>query len=476
MADHLQLAERLLHALGGAGNVKEVTHCMTRLRVETHDLEKIDEKAIAENPEVLGVVKDERYQIVLGPKKAQRVAEEIQALLEGEREGGAVGIFTNRHDTATSRFLRRIGNIFIPLILPLIGAGLITGLAGILKNILAVSEGGAFLSALASVVSVIGAAFLAFLTIFAGVFAAKEFGGTPALGGAVAAIIVYPGVADISYSLPVIGTIVLSPGQGGMIGAVLSAVLVALLEQRIRRKVPETLDLLVTPTLALLLAGLATLFVLMPVAGKLSELIGEMTVSMLVQGGVMAGFVLAATFLPFVMLGLHQALIPLHFELISQYGSTPLFPILAMAGAGQVGAVIAVYVKLKHNDGIRRRIRGILPVGLLGIGEPLIYGVSLPLGRPFVTACLGGGVGGAFIGFFAMQGNQIGSLAIGPSGLTLIPLVTGPLGSYTSALFYITGLLIAYVAGFILTYLFGFTKAMLSVHNTQEDDTWHSGT
>lgn len=58
-------------------------------------------------------------------------------------------------------------------------------------------------------------------------------------------------------------------------------------------------------------------------------------------------------------------------------------------------------------------IKGALPVGFLGIGEPLIYGVTLPLGKPFITACIGGGIGGAVIG--AMGG--VGAIAIGPSGL-----------------------------------------------------------
>lgn len=38
---------------------------------------------------------------------------------------------------------------------------------------------------------------------------------------------------------------------------------------------------------------------------------------------------------------------------------------------------------------------------LLGVGEPLIYGVTLPRMKPFVTACLGGAAGGLFIGLIA---------------------------------------------------------------------------
>ncbi|CAO0837062.1 PTS EIIC type-1 domain-containing protein OS=Streptomyces microflavus OX=1919 GN=Smic_45060 PE=4 SV=1 [Streptomyces microflavus] len=126
-------------------------------------------------------------------------------------------------------------------------------------------------------------------------------------------------------------------------------------------------------------------------------------------------FCAGGLFLPLVMLGLHQALIPIHTTLIEQQGYTAL-PILAMAGAGQVGAAMAVYFRLPRNESIRRTIRSALPAGLLGVGEPLIYGVSLPLGRPFVTACVGGAFGGGFVGLFNQLGDKVGSTAIGPSG------------------------------------------------------------
>lgn len=86
-------------------------------------------------------------------------------------------------------------------------------------------------------------------------------------------------------------------------------------------------------------------------------------------------------------------------------------------------------------------IKGALPVGILGIGEPLIYGVTLPLGRPFITACIGGGIGGAVIG---MIGN-VGAIAIGPSGAALIPLISD--GKWLG---YILGLLAAYAGASLL--------------------------
>jgi len=91
-----------------------------------------------------------------------------------------------------------------------------------------------------------------------------------------------------------------------------------------------------------------------------------------------------------------------------------------------------------------------LPVGFLGIGEPLLYGVTLPLGRPFINACLGAAFGGAFQAVM-----HTAAAGIGVSGLSLIPLIND--GKY---LIYFLGLVISYAMGFLFTYLFGFKEEM----------------
>ena len=232
---------------------------------------------------------------------------------------------------------------------------------------------------------------------------------------------------------------------------------------------PEALDVLVTPTLTILVTGLVTLFGLMYAAGEVSTAIGTAANWLLAHGGAFAGFVLGGLFLPLVMLGLHQALIPIHTTLIEQQGYTVLLPILAMAGAGQVGAAIAVYLRLPRNGSIRTTIKSALPAGFLGVGEPLIYGVSLPLGRPFITACIGGAFGGGFVGLFNQLGNSVGSTAIGPSGWALFPLVKGNQGIGTTLVIYALGLAVGYLAGFLATYFFGFSKQMLTELNSAPD-------
>ena len=347
-----------------------------------------------------------------------------------------------KNSTPFKLFLRKIASIFIPLIPALVASGLITGISK------AVIQAGWLPadSQLAIILTVIGGGLFAYLGILVGINAAKEFGGSPALGGLAGILIINPQVATISL----FGEELL-PGRGGLIGVLLAAIFMAIVEKRVRRFVPQSLDIIVTPTIALLVTGIMTYLVFMPIGGLISDGITKGLLAVLDVGGIFAGFVLGATFLPLVVTGLHQGLTPVHLELINSIGDDPLLPILAMGGAGQVGAAFAIFMKTKKTR-LKRAIGGALPSGILGIGEPLIFGVTLPLGRPFLTACLGAGVGGAFQAYF-----NIATVAVGVSGLPLAFLVNAG-----EVLLYLVGVLIAYIAGFIFTYLFGFKDAMAS--------------
>ncbi|MEV7719532.1 PTS transporter subunit EIIC [Streptomyces sp. NPDC088184] len=476
-------AAAILPLVGGAANVGSIAHCMTRLRLGLHDRSLVDDEALKAVPAVMGVVEDDTYQIVLGPGTVARVTPEFERLVEEGRAATAPGEAAPpapasasasadelaaqgaamkaarkaKNATPFKLFLRRIANIFVPLIPALIGCGIIAGLNGLLVNL-------GWLTSVTPALAAMASGFMALIAVFVGYNTAKEFGGTPILGGAVAAIIVFPGVANIEAFGQK-----LAPGQGGVLGALGAAVLAVYVEKWCRRWVPEALDVLVTPTLTVLLSGLVTIFGLMYVAGEISTAIGTFADWLLSNGGAGAGFVLGGLFLPLVMLGLHQALIPIHTTLIEQQGYTVLLPILAMAGAGQVGAAVAVYFRLPRNQSIRRTIRSALPAGLLGVGEPLIYGVSLPLGRPFITACVGGAFGGGFVGLFNQLGDKVGSTAIGPSGWALFSLLDGNQGLGTTVAIYAGGLLAGYLTGFLATYFFGFSKDLLAEFDVAQE-------
>lgn len=161
--------------------------------------------------------------------------------------------------------------------------------------------------------------------------------------------------------------------------------------------------MIVTPLVSIVVIAIPYLLVIMPLAGLFSNLIAEavqatiMSDNMIIRG--IAGFISAALFLPLVAMGMHHALIPIYTVQLNSIGYISLYPALCMGGFGQVGAAIAIYIVAKHlrNNRIRKVISGSIVAGILGVGEPLIYGVTLPLFRPFITAGIGAGFGGALV-------------------------------------------------------------------------------
>ncbi|EIA7387096.1 PTS transporter subunit EIIC [Listeria monocytogenes] len=480
MTKEAEIGKQIFIHVGGMENVSRIAHCMTRVRLGIVDSDLVDVAGLKKVPGVIGVVEDDTLQIIVGPGVVNKVAgamaemagvkigETIQENLDSGTKTGKELVEEKASKTKAElkakqnnssgfkRLLKSISNIFVPLIPGFVGAGLIAGIAAIISNnITAGNLDAAVWTQYIDILGVINKGIFAFLAIYVGINTANEFGGTPVLGGGIAGITLLSGLAEGHTITNIFMGDPIVAGQGGIIGVLLAVWLMCVLEKNLRKIIPNAIDIIFTPTLVLLIIGLVTIFLIMPFAGLVSDGLVNGINWVIEVGGVFAGFVLGTLFLPMVMFGLHQVLTPIHVEMIAQNGYTILLPILAMAGGGQVGAAIALWIRCRKNKPLVNMIKGGLPVGILGIGEPLIYGVTIPLGKPFLTACLGGGIGGAVIGYF----GNVGAIAIGPSGVALIPLIAN-----NEWLSYVIGLIAAYLGGFILTYFFGTPKdAMNSV-------------
>ncbi|EHU8364435.1 PTS transporter subunit EIIC [Listeria monocytogenes] len=480
MTKEAEIGKQIFIHVGGMENVSRIAHCMTRVRLGIVDSDLVDVAGLKKVPGVIGVVEDDTLQIIVGPGVVNKVAgamaemagvkigETIQENLDSGTKTGKELVEEKASKTKAElkakqnnssgfkRLLKSISNIFVPLIPGFVGAGLIAGIAAIISNnITAGNLDAAVWTQYIDILGVINKGIFAFLAIYVGINTANEFGGTPVLGGGIAGITLLSGLAEGHTITNIFTGDPIVAGQGGIIGVLLAVWLMCVLEINLRKIIPNAIDIIFTPTLVLLIIGLVTIFLIMPFAGLVSDGLVNGINWVIEVGGVFAGFVLGTLFLPMVMFGLHQVLTPIHVEMIAQNGYTILLPILAMAGGGQVGAAIALWIRCRKNKPLVNMIKGGLPVGILGIGEPLIYGVTIPLGKPFLTACLGGGIGGAVIGYF----GNVGAIAIGPSGVALIPLIAN-----NEWLSYVIGLIAAYLGGFILTYFFGTPKdAMNSV-------------
>ncbi len=354
--------------------------------------------------------------------------------------------------------LRIIGDIFIPLLPGIITAGLCGGFASLIVQAIPdyhVSDGWSFAY---QILLLINQSMMTFLTAWAGYRAAERFGGTPILGGMLGMITSMEGINTIAsilglynYNIPLDS--ILYSGKGGVLAVIVGAFLIASAEKTIRSGMPASIDVVFTPLFTMLLCLIPYIAFVMPLFGYVSSgvvwLFSKACLSQNLFIRAVSGYLAAAFFLPLVAAGMHHGLVGLYNVQLQELGFVTLYPALCMAGAGQVGAALALWKKAKKvgNTDLCSVIGGALPAGLLGVGEPLIYGVTLPLGKPFLTAGLGAGFGGAFI-----MVTQVASTGWGPSGLLGAFMMTaGKGGSVRNVLFYLIALVISYIGGYIIT-------------------------
>ena len=477
-----EMIARLLALVGGAPNVVQAGNCMTRLRLTLRSEEPTDVAAIRQVEGVMGVVvSNEQFQIILGPGKAQTAAELMNQLLEEapvvqEESAPAASLadiasakkqeLKGKQTGSVQKFLAKFATIFTPLIPGFIAVGLLLGFATLAEQLFVLENAhpNATLVDVISYMKVFSKGMFTFLSILIGYNTQKAFGGSGVNGAIIAALFIlgydpkaavgfYSGISDFfGHSID---------PRGNIIGVLIAAILGAWVEKQVRRIMPANLDMILTSAVTLLIMGAITFVVIMPIGGYLFT--GMSWLFLHLNGNPFGSAVLAGLFLLAVMFGVHQGFVPVYFALMEAQGFNSLFTILAMAGAGQVGAALALYYRAKQGSLLRTQIKGAIIPGLLGVGEPLIYGVTLPRMKPFITACLGGACGGFFIGLVAWMGLPVGlNTVFGPSGLVAIPLMTSGSGIYAGMAVYVAGLAVAYLFGCLLTWLFGSKNVDLS--------------
>ena len=458
------IAIEVLQHVGGASNVLNNTTCMTRLHIRYKDHSKVNLEELKKMDSTFGVVDGDTIQIVFGPGKVTNVGQEFSKItsipLGSEDDVIDINIKNNSSENKRSfleslqGFFKHFANIFLPILPGIAGAGLINGITRAIN----ISNNNALVGVWwYALIMTMGWALFMYLPIFVGMNAAKEFGGTPVLGGLGGALsVVNPQMPLLnmingeSIVLPFVNASY-NYAVGGILAAVLTGITFAYIERNVRKVIPETLDMFLTPLITLIVGGFISVLIFQYLGTFFTDVIYVMTEFIYTQLGLFGGFILASLQLPLVSIGLHRAFIPLHAILSDPNGESEginhLLPILMVAGGGQVGAALALYVKTS-NKTFKKSILAALPAGILGVGEPLMYGVTLPLLKPFLTACIGSGFGGLMIVWL-----KVGAISQGVSGI-MAPLIMNS----GSRINYLIGLFAAYLGGFILTYLFGYEE------------------
>lgn len=450
MPSEQHVARAILQEVGGKDNVLSVTHCATRLRLVLKDQGALDKPGVEAIDGVKGsFTAAGQYQIILGTGFVDKV---YAAFME---EGGfSDGDLMDKGDAVekgmnpVQKVSRLLGDVFLPIIPILVATGLFMGLRSLITSLGA--ELNPTLLTLSQVLIDTAFSFLPSLVTYS---VMKKYGGSPALGFVVGLMLVAPQLPNANQvaagtaepinlalgplSIPIVGY------QGSVLPALVLGIIAAKIEKSLKRVVPDVFDLIVTPFVTLLCSMIIGLLVIGPIMHEV-----EKVLLMGVQGlmGIpfgIGGFFVGALQQVVVITGLHHTFKTLEIELLANTGANPFNTLTCGAIVAQCGAAVAAALKTKDKKQKSLYLSEVLPASL-GITEPLIFGGNLPRVIPFVCACVGGGVAGAFSSIMGLAATGMSITAI--PGMLLY--LNGQLPQYLIAC------AIGFVVAFVLTTMF----------------------
>ncbi|KQN61804.1 sucrose-specific PTS transporter subunit IIBC [Erwinia sp. Leaf53] len=442
-------ARELLPLLGGRENIASAAHCATRLRLVMVDDSLVQKEAIEALEGVKGCFRNAgQMQIIFGSGLVNKVhAAFIQAAGISESSKSDAANIAAKKLNPFQRLARVLSNIFVPIIPAIVASGLLMGLLGMVK-----SYGWADASsALFIMLDMFSSAAFIILPILIGFTAAREFGGNPYLGATLGGILTHPaltnawGVAGGFQTMNFFGLDVAMIGYQGTVFPVLLTVwFMSHCEKRLRRVIPDALDIILTPFLTVVISGFVALLIIGPLGRGLGDGISLVLSTLIAHAGWLAGLLFGGLYSVIVITGVHHSFHAIEAGLLGNpsIGVNFLLPIWSMANVAQAGACLAVWFKVR--DVKTRSI--VLPSAfsaMLGITEAAIFGVNLRYITPFIAGLAGGAAGGAWVVIM-----HVNMTAVGLTALPGLAIVQG-----SSMLSYLVGMAIAFGVAFTLSLL-----------------------
>ncbi|AYV68186.1 PTS beta-glucoside transporter subunit IIABC [Niallia circulans] len=472
-----QLAKDIIQNVGGKENVKSVTHCITRLRFKLKDESKANTEVLKDMDEIVTVIKSGgQYQVVIGNHVPDVYKDVVAA--GGFSSSAPVDPEDENQEKQSlfNRFIDIISNIFSPVLGLLAATGIIKGFNalfvafGWISNVPVNAQTGAVESTygIYALLNAIGDGFFVFLPIFLGYTAMKKFGGTPMLGMAIATALVHPTLVDIKALDPIMtvfqGTLFESPIQieflgipvvlmtytSSVIPIILATYFAAKVEKWLAKVMPAVVKSFFVPLFTLLLIVPLTFLIIGPVSTWASNLLGQGTLWIYETVPAIAGLVMGGFWQVFVIFGLHWGFAPIGYNNYPVLGYDNFLIMAFAASFAQIGAVLAVMLLTKNKKVKSLSVPAFIS-GIFGVTEPAIYGVTLPLKKPFIISCIGAGIGGAIIAVMNAK-----SYSPGPLGIFKIPTLINPENGVDSSFWgAMIAIGVAFVLSFVLTLLFG---------------------
>ena len=407
--DYRKTAQDILDHVGGSKNIASAAHCATRLRLVIADNKKVSKEALENVDGVKGVFEASgQLQIILGTGTVNKVFAEfidiagITASSKAEAKEAAA-----EKQNWFMRAIKLLGDIFVPIIPAIVASGFLMGI----MNSLDFMNSNGFLHinthssiyVFANLFSNIAYTFLQILIAFS---AAKAFGANQYLGAVIGMIMIHPSLQN-AYTVATEGVqqtqsvffglfkIDMVGYQGHVIPVIIAVWILAVIEKKLHKIVPEVLDLFVTPLVSVFVTGYLTLSIVGPIfVWAENAILGAIQWMLTLPLGI-GSLIMGSLYAPTVVTGIHQMYTAIDIGQLAKYGVTYWLPLASAANVAQGAAALAVGIKSKD-----KKIKSLaLPSSLsafMGITEPAIFGVNLRFFKPFIAGCIGGGCGALY--------------------------------------------------------------------------------
>ncbi len=426
MASYLKSdVKELLNLVGGKENIAAVTHCVTRMRFVLNDEKKANVEKISELNSVKGTFTNAgQFQVIIGAGVGDFYKEFIEVAELSSMNKEEAKVAARKNMNIFERAISHLAEIFVPLLPAIIVGGLILGFRNIIGDI-KILDGGTktlvevspFWAGAHSFLWLLGEAIFHFLPVGVTWSVVKKMGGTPILGIVLGITLVSPQLMNAyaigqkapevwdfgSFAIQKVGY------QAQVIPAMLAGMCLAFIENKVKKMVPDYLNLVVVPFVALLL----TVILAHTLIGPIGRTIGDgvavvakfaLTGPFAMIGSALFGFLYA----PLVITGVHHTTNAVDLQLVQSMGGTMLWPLIALSNIAQGSAVLGIVLANKKNRQEREVSVPAVISAYLGVTEPAMYGINLKYKYPMLAAMIGSACAAIVAGAFGVMSNGIG--------------------------------------------------------------------
>ena len=448
--DYKVMAKNILEKIGGADNVRNMTHCATRLRLTLHDTAKADDQAVENIDGVINVInKAGQYQLLIGTEVG-KLYDEFEPLVKGNESAGSPTTEEQASGSIISNVFSAVSAIFAPLLPVLAGSGILRGLLILFVQLGFISED----SGTYSILFVASMSVFYFLPVLLAFTSARRFGASPYISALIGAALINPdfialmggagnGATTEFFGIPV----VLMNYNSTVVPIILSIWAFSYLYKFLDKHIPETLKLVVVPLVSLAIMVPLTVIVIGPIGVYSGEAVANVVNWLIERSSVLTGILVGGGWSVLVSLGIHWAVNPIMINNVSTYGFDYIVPFTFACNFAVIGTTIGVYFKAKDKKLRSFALTGLVTIALSAIIEATLFGLLVKNKKLFLAQIIGGAVGGAYLGLMQVVTN-----AFVFGSVTTFPAFVGSTSSnFIQAMI---GLLISMVVSAVLAFVF----------------------